>query len=256
MIDWIHSHTLLPDDGWMLLLALFGALCIGLSKSGLAGTATLNVVIMAKIFGAKPSVGIVLPMLIVADFMGFLINRKGGSWKQILPMVPAAVVGVIIGWFMLDHVDNSTARIVIGWLILSLLAFNVVLNRRREQLLELTRHRTFTWGMGFVSGVSTMLANAAGPVMTVYLLAQRLEKKEHLGVFCRFFLFINLFKLPFSGSLGLVTGPSLMTNVVLLPGVIAGILLGWQILKRIQQNAFENVLAWLTAFAAVWLIKG
>ena len=188
--------------------------------------------------------------------MGFLINRKGGSWKQILPMVPAAVVGVIIGWFMLDHVDNSTARIVIGWLILSLLAFNVVLNRRREQLLELTRHRTFTWGMGFVSGVSTMLANAAGPVMTVYLLAQRLEKKEHLGVFCRFFLFINLFKLPFSGSLGLVTGPSLMTNVVLLPGVIAGILLGWQILKRIQQNAFENVLAWLTAFAAVWLIKG
>jgi uncharacterized membrane protein YfcA len=256
MTDWIHSHTLLPDDGWMLLLALFGALCIGLSKSGLAGTATLNVVIMAKIFGAKPSVGIVLPMLIVADFMGFLINRKGGSWKQILPMVPAAVVGVIIGWFMLDHVDNSTARIVIGWLILSLLAFNVVLNRRREQLLELTRHRTFTWGMGFVSGVSTMLANAAGPVMTVYLLAQRLEKKEHLGVFCRFFLFINLFKLPFSGSLGLVTGPSLMTNVVLLPGVIAGILLGWQILKRIQQNAFENVLAWLTAFAAVWLIKG
>ena len=256
MTDWIHSHTLLPDDGWMLLLALFGALCIGLSKSGLAGTATLNVVIMAKIFGAKPSVGIVLPMLIVADFMGFLINRKGGSWKQILPMVPAAVVGVIIGWFMLDHVDNSTARIVIGWLILSLLAFNVVLNRRREQLLELTRHRTFTWGMGFVSGVSTMLANAAGPVMTVYLLAQRLEKKEHLGVFCRFFLFINLFKLPFSGSLGLVTGPSLMTNVVLLPGVIAGILLGWQILKRIQQNAFENVLAWLTAFAAVWIIKG
>ena len=256
MIDWIHSQTLLPDDGWMLLLALFGALCIGLSKSGLAGTATLNVVIMAKIFGAKPSVGIVLPMLIVADFMGFLINRKGGSWKQILPMVPAAVVGVIIGWFMLDHVDNSTARIVIGWLILSLLAFNVVLNRRREQLLELTRHRTFIWGMGFVSGVSTMLANAAGPVMTVYLLAQRLEKKEHLGVFCRFFLFINLFKLPFSGSLGLVTGPSLMTNLILLPGVIAGIILGWQILKRIQQNAFENVLAWLTAIAAGWLIVG
>ena len=142
-MHWIHEHTLLPANGWLLLLALLGALCIGLSKSGLAGTATLNVVIMAKIFGAKPSVGIVLPMLIVADFMGFLINRKGGSWKQILPMVPAAVIGVVIGWLLLDQVDNSTARIVIGWLILSLLAFNVVLNRRREQLLELTRHRTF-----------------------------------------------------------------------------------------------------------------
>jgi uncharacterized membrane protein YfcA len=231
-------------------------MCIGLSKSGLAGTATLNVVIMAKIFDAKPSVGIVLPMLIVADLMGYLINRKGGSWKQIVPMIPAAVVGVIAGWILLDRVDNGTARIVIGVLILALLAFNVVLNRRREQLLALTRHRTYTWGMGGIAGISTMLANAAGPVMTVYLLAQRLEKKEHLGVFCRFFLFINLFKLPFSGSLGIVTGPSLMTNLVLLPGVVAGIVLGWLLLKRMPQNAFESVLAWLTAFAAVWLIVG
>lgn len=260
MLDWIHNHTLLPADGWVLLLALFGALCIGLSKSGLAGTATLNVVIMARIFEGNSSVGIVLPMLIVADFMGFLINRKGGSWRQILPMVPAAVIGVLIGWvaskFFLDPDDKQTPRVVIGVLILALLAFNVVLHHRREQLLALTRHRTFTWGMGFISGVTTMLANAAGPVMTVYLLAQRLEKKEHLGVFCRFFLFINLFKLPFSGNLGLVTGPSLMTNLVLLPGVVAGIVLGWQILKRIKQDAFEYVLAWLTAFAAVWLIVG
>lgn len=256
MLDWIHGHTLLPADGWVLLLALFGALCIGLSKSGLAGTATLNVVIMAKIFDAKPSVGIVLPMLIVADLMGYLLNRKGGSWKQIVPMIPAAVAGVFAGWYLLDRVDNNTARVVIGMLILALLAFNVLLHRRREQLLALTRHRTFTWSMGWVAGVSTMLANAAGPVMTVYLLAQRLEKKEHLGVFCRFFLFINLFKLPFSGNLGLVNGQTLMTNLVLLPGVVAGILLGWQILKRIRQDAFESVLAWLTAFAAVWLIVG
>jgi len=256
MLDWIHSQTMLPADGWILLLALFGALCIGLSKSGLAGTATLNVVIMAKIFDAKPSVGIVLPMLIVADFLGFLLNRKGGSWRQIVPMVPAAVIGVLLGWILLDRVDNGSARIVIGVLILALLGFNVLLHHRRAELLALTRHRTFTWGMGGIAGVSTMLANAAGPVMTVYLLAQRLEKKEHLGVFCRFFLFINLFKLPFSGSLGLVTGKSLMTNLVLLPGVVAGIFLGWLILRRIKQDAFESVLAWLTGFAALWLIVG
>jgi uncharacterized membrane protein YfcA len=255
-VDWLAGHTLLPADGWILLLALLGAACIGLSKAGLAGTATLNVVLMAKIFGAKASVGLVLPLLIVADLLGYLINRQGGSWRQIVPMIPAAVVGVFAGWFLLDRVDNGSARIVIGVLILALLAFNVVLHHRREQLLALTRHRTFTWSMGGIAGVATMLANAAGPVMTVYLLAQRLEKKEHLGVFCRFFLFINLFKLPFSGNLGLVTGPSLMTNLVLLPGVVAGIVLGWQILKRIKQDAFESVLAWLTGFAAVWLIVG
>jgi uncharacterized membrane protein YfcA len=253
-MDWIAGHTLLPADGWILLLALFGAVCIGLSKAGLAGTATLNVVLMAKIFGAKPSVGIVLPMLIVADFLGYLLNRKGGSWRQILPMIPPAIAGVVLGWWLLDRIDNSVARVTIGWIILALLGFNLVLRAKRAELLELTRHHTFSWGMGFLSGTVTMLANAAGPVMTVFLLSQRLEKREHLGVFCRFFLFINLFKLPFSKSAGIITAPSLWTNLVLLPGVLLGIALGWQILKRIPQDAFEGVLAWLTGFAAVWLI--
>jgi uncharacterized membrane protein YfcA len=254
MLDWLHANTLLPANGWILLLALFGALCIGLSKSGLAGTATLNVVLMAQIFGAKPSVGLVLPLLIVADLLGYLINRKGGSWRQIVPMMPPAIAGVIVGWLLLDRIDNSVARVVIGWIILGLLAFNFVLRKRREQFLALTEHRGFAQGMGFLAGTVTMIANAAGPVMTVFLLSQRLEKREHLGVFCRFFLFINLFKLPFSNSVGLISGPSLLTNLVLLPGVFLGIFLGWQILKRIPQNAFENTLAILTAFAAIWLI--
>jgi len=254
MLDWLHANTLLPANGWILLLALFGALCIGLSKSGLAGTATLNVVLMAQIFGAKPSVGLVLPLLIVADLLGFLINRKGGSWRQIVPMMPPAIAGVIVGWLLLDRIDNAVARVVIGWIILGLLAFNFVLRKRREQFLALTEHRGFAQGMGFLAGAVTMIANAAGPVMTVFLLSQRLEKREHLGVFCRFFLFINLFKLPFSNSVGLISGPSLLTNLVLLPGVFLGIYLGWQILKRIPQDAFENTLALLTAFAAIWLV--
>ncbi len=255
-MDWLAGHTLLPADGWTLLLALLGAACIGLSKAGLAGTATLNVVLMAKIFGAKASVGLVLPLLIVADLLGYLINRQGGSWRRILPMIPPAIAGVVLGWWLLDRIDNNVARVTIGWIILSLLGFNLVLRAKRAELLELTRHRTFSWGMGFLSGTVTMLANAAGPVMTVFLLSQRLEKQEHLGVFCRFFLFINLFKLPFSQNAGIITASSLWTNLVLLPGVLLGVLLGWQILKRIKQDAFEGVLAWLTAFAAVWLIVG
>lgn len=255
-MNWLSEHTLLPDSVPLLLLALLGATCIGLSKAGLAGTATFNVVLMAKIFGAKPSVGVVLPMLIVADFLGFLINRKGGSWRAIWPMVPPAVAGVFVGWFLLDRIDNSSARLVIGWMILALLAFNLLLEARREKFLALTEHRTFTWGMGFLAGGATMLANAAGPIMTVYLLAQRLEKKEYLGTFSRFFLFINLFKLPFSGNLGIISRVSLTTNLVLLPGVLLGIVLGWQILKRIPQKAFEGLLSWLTAFAAAWLIWG
>ena len=80
-MNWISKHTLLPADAWLLVLACLGAMCIGMSKAGLSGTSTLNVVLMAKIFGAKESVGVILPMLIAADYMGYFINRKGGSWR-------------------------------------------------------------------------------------------------------------------------------------------------------------------------------
>ena len=252
--DWLLQHTLFNGDSHVLLLASIAALCIGLSKSGLSGTATLNVVLMAQVFGAKASVGLVLPLLIVADFMGYFINRHGGSWRKILPMVPPAIVGVVIGYFMLGHIDNNAARTVIGWLIVALLVFNLLLNARKQDFIALTEHKAFSWSMGLCAGIVTMLANAAGPVMTVYLLSQRLEKKEHLGVFSRFFLFINLFKVPFSADLGIINPRSLATNLVLLPCVVVGILLGWQILKRIPQKPFEWTLFILTLIAAIWLV--
>ena len=255
-MTWLTEHTLLPADVWPLVLAALGAMCIGMSKAGLSGTSTLNVVLMAQIFGAKQSVGVILPMLIAADFMGYLINRKGGSWLRIVPMVPPAIAGVVVGWLLLGKFDNAMARVVIGWIIIVLLVFNWVLNKRRQDFLALTEHKVFTWAMGFLAGVVTMLANAAGPVMTVYLLAQHLEKKEYLGVFSRFFLFINLFKVPFSTDLGIINPKSLMTNLALMPCVVVGVLIGWWILKRLPQKLFESVLFWLTAFAATWLIWG
>jgi uncharacterized membrane protein YfcA len=235
-------------------LAVIGALCIGLSKSGLAGTATLTVVLMAEAFGAKTSVGLVLPLLIAADIMGYWINRKAGSWTVVWPMTPPAIAGVLVGWWLLDRIDNVQARFVIGCLIILLLVFKLLLDNKKDQLLALTTHRSFTLSMGFTAGVVTMLANAAGPVMTVYLLAQRLEKSVWLGTFSRFFLFINLFKLPFSTHVGLIHKASLITNLILLPAVVLGVLIGWVILKRINQQNFEWLLFILTFSAAIWLI--
>jgi uncharacterized membrane protein YfcA len=67
---------------------------------------------------------------------------------------------------------------------------------------------------------------------------------------------VNLFKVPFSADLGIIHAKSLMTNLTLMPGVIVGVFLGWWILKKLPQKLFENVLFWMTAFAAVWLIWG
>lgn len=252
-VDFLQQHTLIQQPA-ALLLAVLGALCIGMAKAGLSGTGLVSVLLFAEAFGAKESTGIVLPLLVAADFMGYFLLRGGGTWCQIIPLVPPAVVGVVAGWWLLDWLDNHLARLVIGWLILALLALKLLLDWQRERLKELHRHHVFMWFLGIAAGVATMLANAAGPVMTVYLLAQRFEKGEYLGVFTRFFLFINLVKVPFSAQIGLIHGPSLLTNAVLLPAVLVGAVAGWRLVKVMPQRVFEWVVFVFALLAALRLV--
>lgn len=248
------SHTLFAGHPEVLWLAIVGALCIGMAKAGLAGTGLVSVLLFAQAFGAKASTGVVLPMLIAADLMGFYLLRGSGKWRQIIPLVPPAIAGVVIGWWLLDLLDNATARLAIGWLIIALLAVKLVLDWKRDQLAELHKHPVFTAILGVAAGIATMLANAAGPVMTVYLLAQRFEKSEYLGIFSRFFLFINLVKVPFSAQIGLITGPTLLTNLCLLPVVFLGAVIGWRIVKVLPQKIFEWVMFVFALVAAVRLV--
>ena len=245
----------LIHDSHALTLALIGAALIGMAKAGLAGCGLAAVVLFAEAFGAKDSTGVVLPLLIVADFMGFmLLRRGGGTWRQIVPLVLPACIGVVIGWWLLDRLDNALAKHVIGWLILSLLALKLLLDWKRDRVANLQNHPIFVWGLGVAAGVATMLANAAGPVMTVYLLAHRLGKGDFLGIFTRFFLFMNLFKVPFSAQIGLINAPSLLTNLLLLPAVVLGVAIGWKVVKVMSQKVFEWVVFVFALVAAVKLV--
>ena len=255
MLDWLAQHTLIHTSE-ALMLAAAGAMLIGMAKAGLSGCGLMSVLLFANAFGAKTSTGVVLPLLIAADFMGYYLLRGGGKWRQIIPLVPPAIAGVVLGWWLLDRLDNHLARITIGWIILALTALKLVIDWKREQLKELHKHPVFTNVMGILAGGVTMLANAAGPVMTVYLLAQRFEKSEYLGVFTRFFLFINLVKVPFSANIGLINGPSLVTNLVLLPAVILGAMIGWRVVKVMSQRVFEWVVFVFAIVAAVKLVMG
>ncbi len=123
--------------------------------------------------------------------------------------------------------------------------------RRRGKVDEAVTHLPIWFGpmMGMFAGFTTMVANAAGPVMSLYLLAMRLEKLEFLGTGAAFFLLINWVKVPFVAQLGLITSQSLMLNLYLAPAVACGALIGRPIVERINQRYFENGVLWLTAIA-------
>jgi uncharacterized protein len=208
------------------LLAGVAALGIGVSKSGLPGVSLLHVVVFAHLFPGLASTGVVLPMLVAGDAGAVLLFRRHARWTYIGRTFGPAFLGVVAGWALMRWAQTQPAgRIafnpVIGGIVLALVALHGARLWRPQWLAAVPHSRGFAWGLGFLAGVTTMLANAAGPVMGLYFLAVGLPKEGFVGTSAWFFLLLNLLKVPFSLHLGLITPGSLGFNALLVPVIVA-----------------------------------
>ena len=105
-----------------------------------------------------------------------------------------------------------------------------------------------------MGGFATMLANAAGPVIQLYLTARKVPKMELIGIGARFFLLINLIKVPLNARLALITPESLLENLKLLPAVAVGILGGKWLLQHVPQVAFEWMIVVFSTLAGLRMV--
>jgi uncharacterized membrane protein YfcA len=241
-------------EPWQWALLMLGAALAGFSKTGIPGIGILFVAIFANLMPARQATGAVLPLLIFADVFAFLLYRKNLEWRRVGQLLPWAIAGIVLGWYVLGRAnDHETTRIV-GAVIAVMLAVHVW--RKWQAADAVVAHAPAWFGpfAGLLAGFATMVANAAGPVMTLYLLAMRLPKLEFLGTGAAFFLLINWIKVPFGLQLGLLNAPSLLLNLWLLPAVAAGALAGPWVVKRINQTVFERCALVLTAAATVKLL--
>lgn len=236
-------------------IALLAAFCSGLAKTGFNGLGSVSVLLMAMIMPPRASTGALLTVLITADIFAVAAFGRHAAWPAVLRLLPAALVGVGCGYLMMPLVSDANFGSLIGWLTLALLGLLVI--QRFTRLAQVAAsHPALAIPVGWLGGVTTMLANAAGPVMTIYLLACRLPKLGFVGTGAWFFCAINLSKVPFSAALGLITRDSLLLTAMVAPAVIAGAFAGRWILHRINQLAFEITLLVFTAAAALKLILG
>ena len=236
------------------LLAVLGALGLGVGKAGLSGTSLLHVLVFAFLFGARDSTGIVLPMLLVGDVCAVTVYHQHARWDYVRRMLPPACIGVIAGAVVMRSLDDAAFKPTIGWIILVLSVLQVARMQRPDWFGDVPHTRWFAWTLGLVAGATTMLANAAGPVFALYCLAVMMPKFELVSTGAWFFFIINLFKVPFSYGLGLIHGQTLLFNLALVPAVIAGVLGGRSIIAKLPQQLFDRLLLAFAAIAALRLI--
>ena len=235
-------------------IAVAAAFALGVGKAGFAGLSIVHVLVFAFLFGARDSTGIVLPMLLVGDVCAVIAFHQHAQWQYVRRMLPPACIGVVAGAVLMRGMTNAAFKPVIGGLILGLTVLQLIRTFRSAWFAAVPHTRWFAWTMGLLAGVATMLANAAGPVFGLYMLAVSLPKFEVVGTIAWFFFIINAFKVPFSLGLGLIDDRTLMLNAILAPAVIAGVLGGRWLVMWLPQRTFEMLLLALAGIAALRLI--
>ena len=240
---------------WQWALLALGAFSVGLSKTGIAGLGVFTVAVFANALPARASTGALLPLLLCGDVFGVAFFRKHADWSHLWRLFPWVIVGVVAGYAALDRISNTQVQRMIGGILLSMVALHAW---RQQQAGELAARLPHTWWFaaltGILAGFTTMVANAAGPVMVLYLLAVGLPKLAFVGTGAWFFKFVNAFKVPFSVKLGLITPGSLAMDGLLVLPMLPGALLGPLILQRLNQRMFEKIALALTALAAIRLL--
>jgi uncharacterized membrane protein YfcA len=274
-------------DPWQWPLAALAAVIIGFSKTGIGGLSLLAVALFAQIFPGhtKQVSGLILPLLIVGDLVAVGAYRRHIQWKFLWKLFPWTALGVLLGWFAMGRIDDRQARLLVGVIILAMVVMH--LHRRANSFsflfLFLFRQRPtppptpasipstpptvpatqtpdhglwFAPTMGILAGFTTLIANAAGPLMAIYLLAMRLPRMEFVGTAAVFFMILNWFKVPFMMNLGLITTDSVQFNLLLAPAVILGAFAGRAVLPRVNQRLFENLALTLSAVSGIRMLFG
>ncbi len=241
-----------PLQGY--LLAGLCGLLVGLSKTGLPGAGMIAVTVLAFIMDAKTSVGFLLPLLVTGDIIAVIMYRHNVVWSQLVRLIPWALVGILIGYHLMGMMSSNILRPLIGIIVLTLLSLDLYVHHLSKPV------PTGRWYLaaitGITAGIATMLANAAGPIITVYFLAMRFNKRNFIGTSAWYFLVLNFIKIPFFICLDppLITKTSLMANFTLIPCILVGALTGAFLLKRISQKWFTMIVRILTLIAAVRLL--
>lgn len=247
--------NLLPDPNlwWVMVLC---AVLIGFTKTSFAAIGTVVVPIMALAFGAKPSTGLLLPMLCLADLGAILYYRRSCSWQHLFRLLGWAVLGLLVG-IVVDHfVPSIWFRYLLAFSILiSVLVLLFQEFRPKTAELQSTQKPWLLALYGIVGGFATMIGNAAGPIMSVYLLSVRMPKLLFVGTSAWFFMAINYIKMPLQIWVwDNIHCDALLSALLMIPFIAIGSFLGIYLVKVVPESLYRKLVIWITLASALLLL--
>lgn len=188
-----------------------------------------------------------LPLLIGLDIINLFHYRKRFDRKNLFIMLPAAMIGILIGSFTFQYLSDAHIRIMIGGIVV-IFVINYFMGKQKEHTVTgPDRVKGSFWGA--VAGFTSFGVHAGGLPVSIYLLPQRMDKTLFVGTTVIFFAIVNFVKLLLYALLGQLNGSNLLTSLTLIPFVPLGFWLGVILHKRVDEKLFY-LLAYLFLLVA------
>ncbi len=249
-LEIINSFNLSVLDWTVILLAAF---ILGMGKAGIKGFGVIIVVVLAFVFGEKPSTGILLPMLVFADIMAVTYYKRHVNWAIVFKLLPWMIFGVLVGTWIGNDISEFVFKKLMAIIIIICVILMFYFENKKTTIVP--TNKVFAGSMGFLAGFTTMIGNLAGPISNIYFLAIRFPKNEFIGTAAWLFFIVNVFKLPFHIFVWkTVTVDTLVMNSILFPAIIIGFLVGVQIVKRFSNNNYRKFILIVTAIGGIIML--
>ncbi len=238
---------------WEWGLALFASFLIGAAKSGLKGIGAIIMTLMALVFGAKASTGIVVPLLIAADILAVRYYRRSADWRLFWRFVPFMMAGVLVGVWVGKDLDEQTFKYGMAAIILVGVAIMAWNDMRKSDYIP--DNLLFASVMGLTAGFTTMIGNLAGAFSNIFFLAMRVPKAAFIGTAAWIYFIVNIFKVPFHiWSWGTISMETFKLNLVLIPVLVIGFFIGVRFVDMFSDKSYRRFILVMTAIGAVLIL--
>ncbi len=250
MHSFLASYDLSTSQ-WVLLC--LSGLLIGMSKTGISGVGLMVVPILANAFGGRVSVGLLLPILVFADVFAVTWYNRHAQWKHILKLIPWALAGILAATLLGKNLSDTSFNRILAVLVVSGIVI-LIWQDIRSKKMKIPKSRWFAASLGLLGGFATMMGNAAGPVMALYLLSMRLPKNKYIGTGAWFFFIVNLSKVPLHiWSWKTITIDSFLLDLIMIPAIAVGAFLGIWLVRFFPERLYRILIIATTLLSALLL---
>ncbi len=227
------------------LVAVPAVIVLGLSKGGFAGLGSLAMPMLSLVISPVRAAAIVLPILIVQDWVSVWAFRRDFSPRNLLILIPSSMIGVAAGWLLAARVSEDAVRLAVGVISIAFVVYMLVRDRLGRAPVE---RPSLPGGVlwGSLAGFTSFISHAGSPPFQVYVMPQQLKPRVFAGTATMFFAAVNLIKVPPYFLLGQFSRDNMAVSAALIPLAVLSTFAGVWLVRRVSADRFYAVILLIT----------